>query len=53
MKWIPDSHELAFRFNEEEATLLRFQQKRPRRRLLEADSSLPGKMLDRPRLDKS
>jgi hypothetical protein len=47
MKGLPDNQEIALRFNEEEAMWLRFQQKRLARRLLEADSSLPGNILDR------
>lgn len=47
MKRIPDSHEIARRFNEDESTWLRFQQKRLRRRLSEANSSLPENILDR------
>jgi hypothetical protein len=40
MKRMPDSQEIALRFNEEEAIWLRFQQKRLTRRLLEADLPL-------------
>jgi hypothetical protein len=43
---ISDTREFARRFNEEEAIWQRFQEKRLRRRLPDADSPLPETVLD-------